>query len=558
MALLGIFDKLRDVIARPAPKVSRSQMSAEIAAPGAIFDRPPFEGHYAFGMRPDLLAGVIQAADSGSSREWFILAEEIEELFPHYGAVLSKRRRQVCQLPVTVEQAGDSAEQVRDAELVREWLKTGVLGRALFDIMDGVGKGFSVCEIIWDTTPEHFWPARLAYRRPSWFEVSWADGETILMRDQAGLTEMADHKFLVHRHPSKSGSVIRSGLTRQVAWLWMYQTFTLRDWAIFVQSYGLPIRVGRYGPEASEDDKRVLWRAVMSIAGNMGAIFPKSMEMEFVKGGDKVSDTKLYMDRADWIDREVSKIVLGSTAGTDAIAGGHAVGKEHRQVEEDVERYDAGLLSNTLTMQIIPAMIDFTYGPPKDGQYPVLHIGRPDEVPLQVLGPMVAALADAGMTFKADEIRDRLGLTKPEANDEVFGGTPAATPGGEEPPAEAHDIPPIKTLPSLSPLATQSQTRWLAGLIAMHAQNKPDLIAQMTERLAGEAASALGGMTDQLRAVFDAASDMGDLAHRLSRLDLDADAFAEAMTRGLALAELVGQAALVQQVSDDARRRPGA
>jgi hypothetical protein len=70
----------------------------------------------------------------------------------------------------------------------------------------------------------------------------------------------------------------------------------------------------------------------------------------------------------------------------------------------------------------------------------------------------------------------------------------------------------------------------------------------MTQRLADDAAGALAGMTETIRAAFEAASDMTDLSHRLQRLQLPQAEFAEAMTRGAALAQLVGQASLVAEL----------
>ena len=55
-------------------------------------------------------------------------------------------------------------------------------------------------------------------------------------------------------------------------------------------------------------------------------------------------------------------------------------------------------------------------------------------------------------------------------------------------------------------------------------------------------------MTTEVRHCFEQATDMHDLAMRVSQLKLDPRAFADAMSRGLALAELVGQAALVDEL----------
>ena len=512
--------------------VYTADLADEISATASIAGRPPFSGHLAFGMDPFQLGGIIRAADAGTTLSWMTLAEEIEELYPHYGAVLSKRKRQVCQLPITVHPFDDSADSIKHGDLVTDWLNSGVLQRALFGICDGMGKGYSAHEIIWDSAPGRVVPAKLLYRSQRFFEFNWEDGDTLWLRTAGGFADLAPHKFLVHRHPSKSGLTIRSGLTRQIAFIWMYATFTMRDWALFCQAYGMPIRVGRYGPEASEGDKRVLWRAASSIAGDVSAIIPKSMELEFIKDTERTAGSTLYEKRLDWLDRTVSKVVLGGTAGTDAINGGHAVGREHRAAEQDVERFDAELLSNSINDQIIQPMIAFTFGPQL--QYPTLLIGRPDEVPLNDVLSGVANLAGLGLKVKSSEVRDRLGLTKPEGEDETIGGVP--------------DTPPKPIAIPKPEQTSQAQRPFLGELLTLQAEAPPELVELMTQRLAEDAAGAMAGMTDAIRAQFDQAHDLHDLAHRLAGLKLPQAEFVEAMTRGAALATLVGQASLVAEM----------
>ncbi len=524
--------ELLDQWGDPVPRSVVAQLREEIAGTDAMQARPPFVGHLAARMRPERLGGVIRAADAGNSYEWQILAEEIEELFPHYYAVLSKRRRQVCQLPVTVRAAGDDAESLRHAEFVTDWLETGVLQNALFDMLDAVGKGFSVTEIIWETEPGAVRPRELAFREARFFEVSWEDGETLWLRTGQGFADLTAHKFVQHRHKSKSGLTIRGGLTRAVAFLWMYSVFTLRDWALFTQAYGMPIRLGRYGPEASQSDKTTLWNAVRSVAGDVAAIIPKSMELEFVKNADQRAGAELYERRLDWLDREVSKLVLGSTAGTDAIHGSHAVGKQHRDVEKDVERFDAGLLATTLTQQLVAPMVAFTFGPQK--RYPILMIGQPDQVPLNEFFPGVAAMIDRGLTVRAREVRERFGLSAPEPGDELLGPKTDLAPG---------------ETPLGAPAAEDQAARSLLGRLAhLHAEQHPEVVDALTERMAAEAAGALGGLTDRVRREFERATDLHDLAERLARLQLPRTEFAAAMARGLALAHIAGRADVLAEI----------
>lgn len=544
--MAGKFRSLVDRFGRTVSAAVLQTLGIETSAPGAIHGRSPFGGHLAFGIDPHRLGQILQSADNGNTLGWQILAQEIEELFPHYAAVMGKRRRQVAELPITVRAAeGDEAFEVH-AELVRQWIGTGALKQFLFDMTDAIGKGFSVGEIIWDCEPDRVWPCEIIYLEPRHIEISPQDGRTLKLRTEAGLIDLAPHKFVQHIHKSKSGPVVRSGLTRAVAWLFLYASYNAKDWALFCQGYGMPIRVGRYGPEASDADKRVLWEAVSSIAGDAAALIPKSMEIEFVRDGDRAAGASLYLGRADWLNREVSKLVLGGTAGTDAVNGGHAVGKEHRDVEQDVEFYDAGLLSNTINRQIIPDIIAFTFGP--QAAYPSVLIGRPDQVPLAELADAMWKLGPLGLQLKASEVRDRLQMTKPNPDDEVIGGRPAAVP---LPTPAAPAVPPPP-----GPVSPPEPARMaaLSDLIARHTQATPDLVEAMTARLAADAAGALHGLTDHVKHAIMGPGDLHDAADRLAALKLPPKQFAEAMARGMALANLVGQATVLAELHAEPAR----
>lgn len=510
------------------------------AGPTLAGVRSPISGHPADGLTPSRLAAIHRAAASGDALAYWELAEDIEERDLHYAAVLGTRRRQVAQLAVHVEAASDAAEHIRHADLVRDWLKRDVLDAALFDLLDAVGKGMSIIEIEWESAPDLVAPRALTWRPLRWFELDRTDYETPLLLDGIGRLPLAPHKFIVHRHPSKSGLTVRSGIARVASWAWMYKAFTQRDWAIFVQNYGMPVRVGRYHPGASDADKEVLWQAVANIAGDCAAIIPQGMEIEFVEAARAKQGAagELYSERADWFDRQVSKLVLGQTATTDAIAGGHAVGKEHREVQGDLERSDAKLISATLTRQLVPLIISFNFGP--QARYPRLVIGRPDETPIDTVIAALEKLGPLGLTVEASALRDRLGFDDPAPDAELIGGSPPRSGLSDE---GAHAAGHIQKVAQ----HTEADGSVSFGPI-IPLPRAGQFVAHMAERVAADAAGALAGLPDDVRAVFDRATSLHDLADRLTALGLEPDQLAEAMSRGMALAHLAGQAALLDGI----------
>jgi phage gp29-like protein len=488
--------------------------------------------HPADGLTPRKLAAIHLAAAQGSPLAYLELAEDIEERDLHYAGIMATRKRSVAQLPITVVAASDDADHKKHAELVQSWLDEGVLQAALFDMLDAIGKGFSVLETDWQTNAwGNTLPRELIYRTPRWFTFDLTDGETVLLREGVANEPLAAHKFVVHRHKSKSGLTIRSGIARMASWSWMFKSFTVRDWAIFAQNFGQPIRVGKYGRGATEAEKDVLWRAVSGIAGDCAAIIPREMLIEFQEVASKGSSTDLFERRADWLDRQMSKVVLGQTATTDAIAGGHAVGKTHRLVQEDIERSDAMAASATINIQLIPNIVAFNFGP--QDRYPKVHIGRPDEVPLSEFSTAFNDLGPLGLTAGISYIRNRFGIPAPAKGEELVGGRAAiATP---------------VTPPVIPTKPARQTTQHLFA--ARHSVAQDALTEKLLARISEESDGAMSGLVEDVRKALMEATDLRDAAARLAQLDLSADQLTEAMARGMALAHLAGQAALIDDLN---------
>ena len=563
-------------------RVSRAELDPASRAPPAVFGvRNPVSGFQSNRLTPARCASILRSAAEGEWEAFLEVAEEMEERDAHYQAVLSVRKRQVAQLPITVEAASDEPQHEEHADFIRRWLKRGVLRLALFDILDAIGKGFSVSEIEWHTDPRSgIWPKRLKHVPQRWFRPDMLDRDTPKLRGVAGEDEdLAEHLYLLHRHPSKTGLTIRSGIAFMALWSWMLKRFSDGDWASFVERYGMPVRVGKYDPASSEEDRDVLWRAVQGIAGDTAAIIPQSMQIDFVTAMQGGSSQELHEKRARYLDEQLSKLVLGQTATTDAIAGGHAVGQEHRLVQGDIERSDALLISATITGSLVPWIVAFNFGP--QDEYPTVSIGRPDEIPLKDWIDAVDRMAGKGLRVAQSAVRDRLGIEEPGEDEELLtAGAPAAAPMdplaglfarypyrprpqthaekrqeleelkaallGRLPKASARQLPcNLEQIDALFDLAADRRR------VALMSKADQDLEEALVARMAETAGPAIAAQLAAIRKEFDDAQSLEDLKDRLDRLKLDPGAFAAAMQEGVFLANLAGRAALLEEASDE-------
>lgn len=410
--------QLLDQYGRP---IDMAALRAEQAAPTSAGIRRHDAMHPAAGLNPGRLARMLRDSIEGDPEQYLALAEDMEERDQHYASVLATRKLQVAGLEVSVEAADDDKASVDHADLVREVIDRDAFQAELRDMLDALGKGFSATEIVWDTSAGQWRPGQLKWRDPRWFVFDRIDGETLLLREGSHNAAVKPFGWIVHHAKAKSGLPIRGGLARGAAWAFLFKAFTVKDWAIFCEAYGQPLRLGKFDAGASEKDKEILLEAVTNIGTDYAAIVPMSMSIEFV-GAQLAGNHELYEKRADWLDRQVSKLVLGQTATTDAIAGGHAVGKTHDRVREDIERADAIQLAATLNRDLVRPLVDLNFGPQK--AYPRIRIGRPEEIDLDKFMNHVAAFVRLGGRVGMATVRDKIGLPDPSP-DEVLLGAPA-------------------------------------------------------------------------------------------------------------------------------------
>lgn len=551
--------------------IQRARLKEEVAAPTVTGVRSPIGGHPAQGLTPQRLAVVLRDAEEGDPTSQWELAEEIEERYLWYQGVLGTRKRAVTQLEITVEAATDEREDVYAADLVRDWLKRDELNEELFDVLDAIGKGISFTEQIWQTDGGLWYPA-LVWRDPRWFDFDQVDRRTPLLRGESGQLEpLAPYKWIVHTTKAKSGLPVRGGLVRGVAWVYLFQAFGWKDWLVFLNRYGMPMRLGKYGPGASEADKETLLRAVRALASDFAGIIPASMAVELIETSVSGNVTA-FRELIQEADTRVSIAVLGQTLTTQVKGGSLAAANVHNDVRSDIERADAIALAATLNRDTVRPLIDLNMGPRK--RYPRILIARPSEVDREALREDLKVYVPMGLKVGMSSVRDIVGLPDPDADEELLrapgGGQAEASPDdGTEPPGEssgADDDPAHASTSavegafngsgraqdpkgaSMYPETGRSLPTGASGvsLQGVHARagGDRDETDDLVDEVDAAAAQAMDAMIDAIRRLVEEVDSLDDLQERLLALypDLDAGPLADLLRLAMTLAELQGRA----------------
>lgn len=499
--------------------IEYDQLTEEVAGPRVMGVRQIWHPSVACGLTPGRLANILQAAAEGNAHDYLTLAEEMEERDLHYASVLGTRRLGLGGLQVRIEAFSDDAEDVRRADALRELVDSPEFGELQADQTDALGKGYAVSEIIWDRSGKTWTPERFEARDQRFFKFDQETGRELRLLDDADMVNglaLAPYKFIVHYPRIRSGLPIRGGLARLAAVGYMCKAWTWKDWMAFADIFGMPMRVGRYGPGASKDDIGVLMSAVANLGSDAAAVIPDSMRIEFTQAVQVAGAGQFFQGLAEWWDKQISKGVLGQTMTADD-GSSMAQARVHDGIRLDLLEADAKALSNTLNRGLVRPWCDLNFAPGRG--YPKLVVVVPQPEDTKALVSALQILVPMGLEVEQSVIRDKLSLPEPDKGAKLL-HAPSQAPA---------DAPPL----------AQALNREQPG----RAADAPDIVDNQVRTLEQAVAAPLDDMVDDIRELLDSVNSLEEFRDRLIEVypDMNTTQLADAMADGMAAAHLAGR-----------------
>jgi phage gp29-like protein len=516
-----------------------------------------FADHPSKGLTPARLASILLEAEQGNMAAQAELFMDMEEKDAHIAAELSKRKMAVKKLDWTLAPPRNATDAEKNntqilEDLIRDELD---LGAIRMDMLDAIGHGYACLELGWDRTTQGLWaPTQVEHRPPSWFTCPPDQRNTLHLRDMGSSYGVPLQPFgwIAHTHKSRSGYLSRTGLHRVLAWPYLYKNFSVRDLAEFLEIYGLPIRVGKYPPGASDKEKMDLLRTVLSIGHNAAGIVPESMQLELqqVMASGSAESFKVMID---WCEASQSKAILGGTLTSSTGANGNrSLGDVHNEVRLDIRDDDATQLDQTLSAQLVYpiAMLNGLFA---DNRCPsfVSDTQEPDD--LALYADALPKLVGIGAKIPLRYLNQKLKIPEAEDGEAVL---TIATPAASMPPA-AQAATGLAALAVLAgDMNTLNAKDGVAGGIdapqsqpgqgdkpAQQADIDTTPISSMTEQLAIEAGASVKAMVDQVAALAADAESLEALRDQLlaSYGDLDSSSLNRVMALAFAAADLSGR-----------------
>lgn len=369
------------------------------------------------GLTPSRLAQIFREADAGDVMQQMELFEEMEEKDPHLFSQLQTRKNAVTGLDYEVLAFSDDEYDKDIAEFVRKELESlENLEDVLMDLLDAIGKGIAFSEIIWGYDEGKVVVKDIKWRHQKKFFWDHNDALKVITKDFPAGIELPENKFIIHRYKARSGHPSRAGVLRVIAWMYLFKNYDLKDWVSFCEIFGMPLRLGKYNPGASEDEKEALMRALVQIGTDAAGIIPEGTEIEF-KEASKTTSINVYESLARFCDEQMSKAILGQTLTSDSGSGSYAQSKTHNEVRHDLTVADCKGVAATIRRDVIRPLVLFNFG--EDRRIPYLRFDCEEADDLKETAEIYDTLIGFGLKIPASHLYKKFSVPKPEADEEV-------------------------------------------------------------------------------------------------------------------------------------------
>lgn len=411
------------------------------------------------------------------------------------------------------------------ADFVTEVFEGCNFDQARAELLQAILYGYSVVEVLWKVRPDgRIGIGKLLGKHPRRF-VFTPERELRLLTPQSMIDgePVPARKFVVFTF-GDSDNPYGKGLGRRLWWPVWFKKNGIKFWMIFLDKFGMPTTVGKYPPGTLKEEQDRLLEAIDAIQTDTGIKIPDTMSIEFLEAAR--AGTVTHEALCEYMDRQISKAVLGQTASTEGTPGKLGNETAQNEVRQDILEADADLLDTVLNETLVRWIVDYNFAGVTDYPKIVTHAAaRPDLKERIEIDSRLAS--DVGLPMGRQYFYETYGITEPAEGEELV--KPA-----QKPPA--------------APFGNGDRGKGAA--FAEGARFTPDQAS--LERFIAKAAAAPSGIEQKIIASVEEAQSYDEAMTALLELypELDARELADLLERALFNAELFGRYAAGLQAKE--------
>jgi phage gp29-like protein len=435
----------------------------------------PEQGYWYSGLRDDYyidtsirrslsaekLGNLINDANQGITAAQYELFEVVEQ-DDQVCATLGKRRKAVASKQILIEPAmeDDGSQEYNQAleaaDLCNEivfgkWGVGGVGGwkQSIHDLTDAIGKGFALSQIVWKYDGGRFvpeclerWPQRECQLGDPSKQYQQDHDQVRIITDANNWRgeELQKYQWVLHIQKEWSQPLARAALLRSVVWFYLFKRASWRDWLIFCEKFGMPTRMGKYHPGASDDEKSALWSAVKSLGTDAACIVPSQSTIELIEAkGTSGGTTMPFPELVAHCNKAIATAILGNPMTTDpGQKGARSLGEVYERGEDELTKSDCENLAESLRQQLIAPIVGFNLG--WDRPVPKVQFVFEQVIDLDKQSQRDERLVKMGLPIAKSYFYETYGIPQPDDDDELLEAPKPSPspmmPGGQQPPQD--------------------------------------------------------------------------------------------------------------------------
>ena len=329
-----------------------------------------------------------------------------EMIDAHLDAVKNKRFASITSRAWTID--GSKGDQ-KKAKFVEEYLWNIDLRNVISQMLEAIGFGYAVHEIVWNTVQTDLGtlilPTAIKDRKQEWFKFD-SDSKLLLQTNDGSRRETPERKFLVTRNRPTTANPYGNAVYSRCFWPLAFKKGGLKFWMLFVEKYGMPKAIGKVPPTATEKEQQDFLKMLVGLVRDAVAVIPQTGSVELLEAGS--ANANPHKAIVDWADQAMSKAWLGETLTTEQTSSGgtQAMATVHNDVRADLALDDAAMIESSIN-QLIRWIYEINW--PNEKEIPWMNIILPEDLQEARLNRDIK-LTQLGVQFNVQYITDVYGI----------------------------------------------------------------------------------------------------------------------------------------------------
>lgn len=323
-----------------------------------------YNSHPAVGLTVEMLLSYYRQAERGYPVRQFDCFDDLIEVDGHLRGLINGRIDAVAGCDWVIAPGRDDAQSRLAAAVLDDHLRNRVPFREFIEHhLMAPHYGFAATNIVWDYVDGYVLPVEFLNAPHRRFasptedrahEIWMIAGET---RNE--LLELVPGEWAVSRYRSRNPWA--GGLMRTGAWWAMIKRWSIRDWQVFAEMFGLPLIIGFYDESAGPGSKQALEDTLKQIGEDGFAVLSDLVEVVIKEAARSGDSSTVYPRIAALAEAQMSKLFAGSTTASDTggDVGSYALGTVHESRAYKLSLTDARGAEGTTRKDICTPFVDW-------------------------------------------------------------------------------------------------------------------------------------------------------------------------------------------------------